>query len=46
MFREWVTLGCVDIPALVEAHCSSVADWETNIRSLKAKGREAEKLPK
>ncbi|CAI8019648.1 Cytoplasmic dynein 2 heavy chain 1, partial [Geodia barretti] len=45
MFREWVTLGCVDIPALVEAHCSTVADWEMNIRALKTKGREAEKLP-
>ena len=46
MFRGWVVLGCVDIPALVEAHCSTVADWEHNIRALKAKGREAERLPK
>ena len=45
-FQSWVTLGCVDIVALVEAHCSCVADWEANIRALKARGREAEKLPK
>lgn len=45
-FRGWVILGCVDIEGLVEAHCSRVADWEGNIRALKAKGREAEKLPK
>ena len=45
-FRGWVTLGCVDVEALVEAHCSTVADWEANIRTLKAKGRETEKLPK
>ena len=46
MFRDWVVLGSVDIEALVEAHCSTVADWESNIRALKTKGREAEKLPK
>ena len=45
-FREWVVLGTVDIDALVEQHCTKLEDWEHNFRSLKAKGREVEKLPK
>jgi dynein heavy chain 2 len=44
-FREWVVLGTVDIDALVEQHCTKLEDWEHNFRSLKAKGREVEKLP-
>ena len=46
VFNDWVILGCVDIEALVETNCTTVSDWENNIRTLKAKGREAEKLPK
>ena len=46
MFYDWVILGCVDIEALVETNCTTVSDWENNIRTLKTKGREAEKLPK
>ena len=45
-FRDWVVLGSLDLDSLVDQHCHSVPDWERNLRALKARGREAEKLPK
>ncbi len=45
-FQEWVVLGSVDLDDLVQQHCHVVPDWEKNFRALKARGREAEKLPK
>lgn len=45
-FQEWVVLGSVDLDELVQEHCQVVPDWERNFRALKARGREAEKLPK
>eukprot|EP00051_Salpingoeca_urceolata_P021875 m.349048 g.349048 ORF g.349048 m.349048 type:complete len:4259 (-) comp19881_c0_seq4:199-12975(-) len=44
-FRDWVVLGAVQVDALVESTLEDVSDWEDNFRSVKAKGREAEKLP-
>lgn len=44
-FKDWVVLGSVDMDVLVEQHCISVADYERNLKSLKSKGKEAEKLP-
>lgn len=44
-FDDWVTLGCVDIDQLVEEKLHSVGDWEINIKMVKIKGKEAEKLP-
>ena len=44
-FKDWIVLGSVDMDALVERHCVSVADYERNLKSLKNKGKEAEKLP-
>jgi dynein heavy chain 2 len=44
-FKDWVVLGMVDVESLVEARLTEVADWEDNFKSLKAKGREVEKLP-
>ena len=44
-FKDWVVLGSVDMDTLVERHCISVADYERNLKSLKNKGKEAEKLP-
>ena len=46
LFMDWVVLGSVDLDSLVDQHCLQVPDWERNFRALKAKGREAEKLPK
>ena len=44
-FKDWIVLGSVDMDALVERHCVTVADYERNLKSLKNKGKEAEKLP-
>ena len=39
-------LGSVDLDDLVDRHCHTMSDWEKNFRALKARGRDAEKLPK
>ncbi|CAG6004611.1 unnamed protein product [Menidia menidia] len=44
-FKEWVVLGQVDLEKLAEKHLSSVQDWETNFKALKARGKESERLP-
>ncbi|XP_059389922.1 dynein cytoplasmic 2 heavy chain 1 isoform X3 [Carassius carassius] len=44
-FKDWVVLGQVDVDVLVEKHLHNVQDWERNFRALKAKGKEAERLP-
>ena len=44
-FEDWVVLGCVDVDQLVEEKLHSVGDWELNIKMVKVKGKEAEKLP-
>ncbi|XP_050986096.1 LOW QUALITY PROTEIN: cytoplasmic dynein 2 heavy chain 1 [Labeo rohita] len=44
-FKDWVVLGQVDVDVLVEKHLHSVQDWERNFKALKAKGKEAERLP-
>ena len=36
-------LGQVDLDSLLEQNCCEVGDWE---KCVKARGREAEKLPK
>jgi dynein heavy chain 2 len=46
MFKEYVVLGQVDIEDLVEKNLRDVSDWEKNFKSLKQRGRDAEKLPK
>ena len=45
-FVDWVVLGSIDLDSLVDQHCHQVPDWERNFKALKARGREAEKLPK
>ncbi|XP_056467776.1 cytoplasmic dynein 2 heavy chain 1 isoform X1 [Gadus chalcogrammus] len=44
-FKEWVVLGLVDIETFVEKHLHSVQEWERNFKSLKARGKESERLP-
>ncbi len=46
VFQDWVVLGGVGLEGLIEQYCVNVSDWERNFRALKARGREAEKLPK
>ena len=45
-FKDWVVLGQVDLDSLVEQNCYEVGDWERCFKDVKARGREAEKLPK
>lgn len=45
-FVDWIVLGSINLEEFVEQHCHQVSDWERNFRALKARGREAEKLPK
>ncbi|KAJ7995299.1 hypothetical protein DPEC_G00243100 [Dallia pectoralis] len=44
-FKEWVVLAQVDMEVLVEKHLSSVQDWEKNLKALKVRGKESERLP-
>uniref|UniRef100_A0A8C9S5I7 Cytoplasmic dynein 2 heavy chain 1 n=1 Tax=Scleropages formosus TaxID=113540 RepID=A0A8C9S5I7_SCLFO len=44
-FKDWVVLGQVDIEALVDRNLHTVQDWERNFKALKARGKEAERLP-
>ncbi|KAA8593993.1 hypothetical protein FQN60_004827, partial [Etheostoma spectabile] len=44
-FKEWVVLGQVDLEKLVEKHLNFVQDWERNFKTLKARGKESERLP-
>ncbi|VDN17047.1 unnamed protein product [Gongylonema pulchrum] len=45
-FEDWVVLGQVDLEDLITTHFTRAADWENQIKLLKEKGRDAEKLPR
>lgn len=44
-FQDWIVLGVVDIDSMIEEHLVKTSDWEKNFKALKAKGKEAEKIP-
>jgi dynein heavy chain 2 len=44
-FLDWVALGSVNLDDYVQENLHEVADYETNFKMLKNRGREAEKLP-
>ncbi|OWF37256.1 Cytoplasmic dynein 2 heavy chain 1 [Mizuhopecten yessoensis] len=44
-FKEWVVLGAIDLDQFVEDNLKEISDWERNFKGLKARGRDAEKLP-
>ena len=44
-FQDWVVLGALDLDEFVDQHLVNLSDWEKNFRALKARGRDAEKLP-
>ncbi|XP_057314672.1 cytoplasmic dynein 2 heavy chain 1-like isoform X2 [Hydractinia symbiolongicarpus] len=44
-FRDWVVFGHMDMDKLTDEHLKVVGDWELNIKMVKVKGKEAEKLP-
>lgn len=39
-------LGSLDLDAFVDEHLKNLTDWERNFKALKARGRDAEKLPR
>ena len=41
-----VVLGSLDLDEFVDQNLHQLSDWERNFKALKAKGRDAEKLPK
>lgn len=44
-FEDWVALGYIDMDELATEKLHSVGDWELNIKMIKQKGKESEKLP-
>jgi hypothetical protein len=44
--QEWVVLGSIDIDEFAFQHLKTLSDWERNFKAVKARGRDAEKLPK
>uniref|UniRef100_A0A158PNV8 Cytoplasmic dynein 2 heavy chain 1 (inferred by orthology to a C. elegans protein) n=1 Tax=Anisakis simplex TaxID=6269 RepID=A0A158PNV8_ANISI len=45
-FEDWIVLGQVDLEQLIDEKFVHAADWEAQIKMLKGKGREADKLPR
>ncbi len=45
VLQDWVVLGALDLEEFVDKHLESLSDWERNFKALKARGRDAEKLP-
>ena len=44
--QDWVVLGALDLDQFVTDNLVQLSDWEKNFRALKARGRDAEKLPR
>ncbi|KAK5972029.1 hypothetical protein GCK32_020924, partial [Trichostrongylus colubriformis] len=44
-FAGWLVLAQVDLEQLIEENLTKASDWELQLKLLKTKGREAEKLP-
>ncbi|RCN33596.1 hypothetical protein ANCCAN_20575 [Ancylostoma caninum] len=44
-FADWLVLAQVDLEQLIEEKLKTASDWEAQMKLLKMKGREAEKLP-
>ncbi|CAI2310079.1 unnamed protein product [Caenorhabditis sp. 36 PRJEB53466] len=45
LFVDWLVISQVDLEELIEENLKTAADWETQFKVLKAKAREAERLP-
>ncbi|KAL6730872.1 hypothetical protein Aduo_001798 [Ancylostoma duodenale] len=44
-FADWLVLAQVDLEQLIEEKLKTASEWEAQMKLLKMKGREAEKLP-
>uniref|UniRef100_A0A1I7UMZ6 Cytoplasmic dynein 2 heavy chain 1 n=1 Tax=Caenorhabditis tropicalis TaxID=1561998 RepID=A0A1I7UMZ6_9PELO len=45
IFADWLVISQVDLEELIEENLKTAADWEAQFKVLKAKAREAERLP-
>ncbi|PIC50730.1 hypothetical protein B9Z55_000152 [Caenorhabditis nigoni] len=45
IFVDWLVISQVDLEELIEENLKTAADWESQFKILKAKAREAERLP-
>jgi len=46
ILQEWVVLGALDLDEFAFQNLKTLQDWERNFKAVKARGRDAEKLPK
>jgi len=46
ILQEWVVLGSLDLDEFAFQNLKSLHDWERNFKAVKARGRDAEKLPR
>uniref|UniRef100_A0A0N4ZU30 Cytoplasmic dynein 2 heavy chain 1 n=1 Tax=Parastrongyloides trichosuri TaxID=131310 RepID=A0A0N4ZU30_PARTI len=44
-FEEWVVIAYVDLESLIEEKFTKASDWESQLKLLKTKGKELEKIP-
>ena len=44
-FEPWVIIGQVNVEDVIEENFKAAKDWEDQLKILKSKGRESEKLP-
>uniref|UniRef100_A0AC35UGK5 Cytoplasmic dynein 2 heavy chain 1 n=1 Tax=Rhabditophanes sp. KR3021 TaxID=114890 RepID=A0AC35UGK5_9BILA len=44
-FEDWTVIGQVDLESLIEEKFVTALDWESQLKLLKSKAREIEKLP-
>ena len=44
--QDWVVLGALDLDEFAFNNLHDLSDWERNFKGLKARGRDAEKLPR
>lgn len=44
-YKEWTVLGQVDLDSFVDAHVTTAQEFEDNFKAVRARRREAEKLP-
>lgn len=44
-YKEWTVLGQVDLDSFVGSHVVTAQEFEDNFKAVRARRREAEKLP-
>lgn len=44
-YKEWTVLGQVDLDSFVDSHVVTAQEFEENFKAVRARRREAEKLP-